>query len=373
MNSEKGKEARVLKRIGAALVLLALLLSAAGCGGIIKKDYLSVQPHVEPSSAAPAQEPEEQPPLVGNRNELRGTVLSFVRDWTELGTIRVRDYDGDIAADLSETMEYITREDPIGAYAVDYADAELLGSASYGTIEVRLVFRRSAAEIDAIVTVSGSAGAEEKIRAALNNFDTALTLRIRNYAETDFAAQIRKYCLSNPAQMPVLPEVSASVYPQEGETRILELHFTYSATRDEMRAMQNSVSTLLSSASAYVRAEEDGMERMQRLFRYLIMRISYTAAEEPVDCPAYSLLKERLASSLSFASVVCAECSQSETPCEIVEGTRDGQSWAWNRIRLGGETYYVDLMRSWELQEADLSLLSREDLLNLGYAWEKAS
>ena len=109
MNSEKGKEARVLKRIGAALVLLALLLSAAGCGGIIKKDYLSVQPHIEPSSAAPAQEPEEQPPLVGNRNELRGTVLSFVRDWTELGTIRVRDYDGDIAADLSETMEYITR------------------------------------------------------------------------------------------------------------------------------------------------------------------------------------------------------------------------------------------------------------------------
>ena len=198
-------------------------------------------------------------------------------------------------------------------------------------------------------------------------------LESEHLTETDFAAQIRKYCLSNPAQMPVLPEVSASVYPQEGETRILELHFTYSATRDEMRAMQNSVSTLLSSASAYVRAEEAGMERMQRLFRYLIMRISYTAAEEPMDCPAYSLLKERLASSLAFASVVCAECSQSEIPCEIVEGTRDGQSWAWNRIRLGGETYYVDLMRSWELQEADLSLLSREDLLNLGYAWENAS
>ena len=49
-------------------------------------------------------------------------------------------------------------------YAVDYADAELRGDAQTGTVEVSIVFRRSAAEIDAIVTVSGVNGAHAKIR-----------------------------------------------------------------------------------------------------------------------------------------------------------------------------------------------------------------
>ena len=85
-------------------------------------------------------------------------------------------------------MRYITQEDPIGAYAVDYADAELRGDAQTGTVEVSIVFRRSAAEIDAIVTVSGINGAHAKIRQALANFDAALTLRIRSYEDAATSA-----------------------------------------------------------------------------------------------------------------------------------------------------------------------------------------
>ena len=97
-----------MKRLTLALLLLALLFTAAGCGRIIKNDYRSVEPHSEPSGGAQAQPQEEQIPVVGNRNELRGNVLSFVRSWTELGTLRVRGYDGDISADLAETINYIT-------------------------------------------------------------------------------------------------------------------------------------------------------------------------------------------------------------------------------------------------------------------------
>lgn len=202
------------------LPLLLAVLLLTGCESVIKNDYLSVHPHVEPS-AAPTEAPvEEAPPEAHNRNELRGTMLSFVRDWTEQATIQIRSYQGDLNADLSETLQYITAEDPIGAYALDYADAELTGNQTYGSVAVRLVFRRSAAEIDAIVTVSGLSGAQEKIRSALLNYDSALTLRIRSYEDADFPAEIRAFCLNNPGQISVLPKVSASVYPQEGETRI---------------------------------------------------------------------------------------------------------------------------------------------------------
>ena len=361
-----------MKRAALVLLLLVLLVTASACEKIIKNDCFSFKPHVE-SAPTETQPPEEEtPPVVTNRNELRGTVLSFVRNWTELGTIYVRNYSGDLYTDLDETMRYLSDEDPIGAYAVDYADAELSGRPTYGTIEVRLVFRRSASEIDAIVTVSGHSGAMEKIRSSLLNFDTALTLRIRDYEEADFPAEIRNLCLCAPAQLPVLPEVSASVYPQEGETRILELHFNYAASRDEMRTMQKSSATLLSSASAYVRSGQDDRERMQNLQRYLLSRMDYAIAEAPSDRPAYQLLKDRLASSLGFASVVYAECEQSKMTCRIIEGTRGGESRAWNCLTIDGEECYVDLMRSLELGQTDLTLLTADDLLAEGYVWQAA-
>ena len=158
-------------------------------------------------------------------------MLSFVRNWTEQGEIRTSGYSGDLTADLTETVRYITQEDPIGAYAVDYADAELRGDAQTGTVEVSIVFRRSAAEIDAIVTVSGVNGAHAKIRQALANFDAALTRRSRSYEDADFSGYIRTYCLEHPDSAMALPEVSAAVYPEPGEPRILALQLAYSRPR----------------------------------------------------------------------------------------------------------------------------------------------
>lgn len=349
-----------------ALLLAALLLT--GCESVIKNDYLSVHPHVEPSAAPTAAPAEEAAPEASNRNELRGTMLSFVRDWTEQATIQIRGYQGDLNADLAETLQYITAEDPIGAYALDYADAELSGNRIYGSVAVRLVFRRSAAEIDAIVTVSGLSGAQEKIKSALQNFDSALTLRIRSYEDADFPAEIRALCLEN--SYPVLPEISANVYPQEGETRILELHFSYNATRDEMRTMQKSVNTLLSSASTYMRSGADDTERLQNLLRYLFSRMDYTADGGQTDRPLYDLLHERRATSLGFACVVSAECAQAQIPCVLIEGTRGGEYRAWNRLTVNDEECYIDLMRAFEHGNAELELLSEQTLLAEGYAWE---
>lgn len=349
------------------LPLLLAVLLLTGCESVIKNDYLSVHPHVEPSVASTAAPAEETPPEVSNRNELRGTMLSFVRDWTEQASIRIRRYRGDLNADLAETLQYITAEDPIGAYALDYADAELTGNQIYGTVAVRLVFRRSAAEIDAIVTVSGLSGAQEKIKNALMNYDSALTLRIRSYEDADFSEEIRKICMENPGQHPVLPEVSASVYPQEGETRILELHFTYDMTRDEMRSMQKSVATLLSSASNYMRSGADDTEQLQNLLRYLFSRMDYTTDGEVTAHPVYDLLHERRASSLGFACVVNAECAQARIPCTIVEGTRNGEYRAWNRLTVNDEECYIDLMRALEQENPVLELLTEQTLAAEGY------
>ena len=132
-----------MKRFAALAVLTALLVSLSACGQWVKDEYLSVGTHQEQPLPTQQTESADEPVVVGNRNELRGAVLSCIRNWTERSTLTVRGYDGDINADLQETLRYVTAEDPIGAFAVDYADAELSGDAKSGTIELSLVFRRS--------------------------------------------------------------------------------------------------------------------------------------------------------------------------------------------------------------------------------------
>ena len=362
---------RKMKNALCVLLLLGVLLGLSGCGNWVENEYLSVGEHVEqpiPTTTVPEEEPQ---PVVTNRTELRGMVLSFIRDWTEQGMILVRDYDGDISADVTETLRYVMEEDPIGAYAVDYADAELNGDAADGSILLSIVFRRSSAEVDAIVTVNGKDAADQRIHRALSNFDSSLTLRIRNYTETDYVAEIREYCLANPDQIFTVPEVSAEVYPKEGETRILELHFLYPASRDEMRLMQNSVNTILLSSSSYVRQGTDEQERAELLFRFLTTRFQYTLSETEPEMPLYSLLCEGIAHSLSFANAFYAEGLEAELDCRIVSGFLNEMPYYWDMLRLDGEYYHVDLMRAVEQGESELMLLTDDELRANGYVWDE--
>ena len=360
-----------MKKIAALFLLLALFLGLAACDRLVMDDYYLSSPHSEQPSQQQEPQQEDVPPTVTNRTELRGAMLSFIRDWTEQGTILISRYSGNVSEDLQETLDYVTREDPMGAYAVDYMDAEFDGTNQNGSISVNIVFRRSAAEMDAIITVNGNSVAYAKIQQALIAYDSSLTLRIRNYQPTDFEAYIQKYCIEHPETIIALPVLSAEVYPSEGETRILELHFSYPVPRDEMRMMQTSVSTILSSATSYIRSGQTDLERAELLYRFLTTRFDYSLSETVPTMPAYSLLCEGIAHGLSFASVFYAQCESVDIDCIIVSGQKDGQEHYWNLLRIEEEYYHVDLMRSITGGEGELSLLLSQQLLDGGYAWDE--
>lgn len=362
-----------MKRLLAAALSVALILTLVGCGSRTGDEYYVEESHVEQPLPTAAPTEAEAIPTVSSRNELRGTVLSFIRNWTERGVIAVRDYDGDLSTDLSEILSYATQEDPIGAYAVDYADAELSGDGQEGSIALSLVFRRSAAEISSIVTVNDITAAKTKIQQALIAYDTALTLRIRSYTEADFAQDVRQYCLEHPDQIVAVPDLSAELYPNEGATRILELHFSYPDTRDELQRKLASVQTILLSASSYVSSGRSDHDRAALLFRFLTTRFDYTVRETEPAMPAYDLLCEGAAHSLSFAAVFRAECVAAGMECWLVSGTLNGQSHSWNLLRLEDGWYYVDLMRSVLLEETELRLLTPEEAASAGYAWDTSA
>ena len=359
-----------MKRL-TALLLAMLLLLLTGCDSLVKDSYQVVVRHSEePPEPASLEEAEPADTVVSNRSELRGTVLSCIRNWVEHDYILIRNYRGGLEADLKEILRYATQEDPIGAYAVDFIDGQLTGDRKQGKIELSIVFRRSSGEINSIVTVNTTEGALSRIDHALKNFDTSLTLRIRDYKETNFNAYIREFCLNNPNFMPVIPQTSAELYPQKGQTRILELHFLYPENRDELRQKQKAIVTILDSAAAYVNTGREDRDKIDMLSRFLYNRFRYTVGEEDSGTPVHSLLCAGVASSLAFSTVFYYECNRAQLPCWKVEGTLRGEPRYWDIVLIDGIYYHLDLMAEVEQESREVRLMDQNEMKEAGYRWD---
>ena len=61
--------------------------------------------------------------------------------------------------------------------------------------------------------------------------------------------------------------------------------------------------------------------------------------------PAYSLLQHGVGDSRAFATVYAAMCRKAGLECLVVTGTRSGEPWAWNMIKLGSAYQHVDLLK----------------------------
>lgn len=360
-----------MKRLILCLLLLCFL---CGCTLQGSGDYLSLRPHVEQPISSPQGEPSQEPTLVRNRTELRGAILSLIRNWQEIGTLQIPEYEGDPESDLNEALLYATRKDPVGAYSVDYADGEIIEEKGTTYVQISIVFRRSAAETNAIIPVANSKEVLQKISEALDNFSTSLTLRIRNYTEEDFSAHILNYCMENPRKVLAIPEFSADLYPEEGSHRILELHFSYPESKESMRSKLRSMQTLFQSSAIHAEQGQTQAERAENLFRYLTGRsTAYGVTGRTPAMPAYSLLCDKVAHDLSFAIVFHDRCKECGLRSSIVTGEKNGRKYYWNLLYLDGVAYHVDLFRSVGLGEQELTLLYDEDLLEEGYLWDRES
>ncbi len=352
------------------IVLLLLLLLLVGCSS--QEDYLSIRPHVEQPTQVPAPTETDPIPVVTNRLELRGAILSLIDNWKEQGTVLIQNYEGDVAQNLSEVMEYATGQHPTGAYAVDYADAEIVEENGQQLVQVSFVFRRSISEINSIVLVDNNDAAYAEITEALANYSTALTLRIRRYSAQDFTEDIVDYCMENPRVIPAIPEFSLKLYPEEGDHRIMELHFTYPESKDVMREKLLEPETTFQSALSYGKTGKTPTEQAKRLCHYLIRRRNQTLTDTAPTFPVYSLLSENIGHDLSYAMCYHDLCTSLGITSHIVKGMKDDKAYYWNLLVFDNETFHVDLRRYMEQGSNTMVPLYDEELLAEGYFWDQS-
>lgn len=352
------------RRLTAAALALALL-GLTGCGWL-ENEYVSVSEHKEPYVYT---EPETERPIptASDADALQALILSFVREGTARDMIDVTNYSGDVRTDVAEVMNALAY-DPIYAYAVDYSDYEFYEQDEQTLLEVDMVYRRSAEEIAAIRSVRGMESAKVVIADALNNLDMAVTMKITEYSDMDYESYVTRACLENPAQIVEIPEITVAVYPQKGTTRVVELYFGYSNSRDEMRSMQKNISTLLSSVGSYVRRGDTQADRLKLLCEYLITRNDYQETTGP-DMPAYSLLSRLQADDAGFASAFYYGAKQAGMECWLVCGSKDGAPYYWNIVELDDRYYHIDLMQQWRSGIAEPELHTDAEMA--GYEWDR--
>ena len=286
----------------------------------------------------------------------------------EHGVIHVYNYSGSVPDDVPAAAYAVWKNDPVGAYAVEFITTDCNLLVSYYEIRVDITYRHSRTELAAIEYVRGPGGAQRAIEAALDAAVPALVLRISAFDEAfDCQAIVSAYCAANPETVMEEPAVQAAVYPDSGSTRIVELNFTYEHTAEELAAMRSAVSSALTSAANYVRYRDDPAGKAELLFSYLAERFDYEVIES--STPVYALLCEGIANSRTFSQIWQILCDRVGIECQTVSGYFDGESYAWNILCIDGQYRHVDLMRNALEDTQHLSYYTDDEMTR--YSWDR--
>lgn len=324
-------------RITALLLAVCLLLS--GCSWL-DGSYVSVTPHQEQRQVGS----HASVTVADNYLDLMAALEEMIASGTESAAIIVSNYPTNaVESGMAVAIRYAMENDPIGAYAVDDITYELGSSAGQPAVAVNIQYRHSRAEIRQIYRLETMNETESVVEQALREYSADAVMLVEDYSKKDFTQFVEDFAEEHPQIVMELPQVAVGVYGT-GQTRVVELIFSYQTARDSLRQMQSQVKTMFDSAAMYVSGEGSDWQKYSQLYGFLMERFDYQV--ETSITPAYSLLRHGVGDSRAFAVVYAAMCQAAGLECRIVTGTKSGEPWTWNLVKNGDQYYHVDLLRS---------------------------
>lgn len=337
------------------LAALAAVLCLSGCSWM-DGSYVSVTPH----QIGISQMGEDGAQPVGSYSQLLSALIQMVDEGSAEGLFALTEYPREAAMeDVEQAVDYVTHIYPIGAYAVESVEY------AFGTnaISVDITYRHSAQQIGSIRTVRGADDAREAVEEAMEDGEEQLVLQIIGYRDTDFTAMVQDYGWRNPDRIMEIPGVTARVWPDRGDTRVVELQFYYRTDREILRSMRQEVQPLFSSAALYVSGQSADRTKYSQLHAFLTERFDYQL--EYTVTPAYSLLCRGIGDSRAFSQVYAAMCQRIGLEARTVSGTKNGEPYWWNQIFLEDRWYHLDVTASGPFAPMTDDQMS-------GYEWDRA-
>lgn len=315
----------------------ALCLLLGGCGWL-NGSFVSVTPH-----EAPKQVSHTDTITAADYMEFLSALKQLVSAGTEVAAIHVEEYPEDtLEAGVRRAVFNVTHSDPVGAYAVEDIQYEIGSSSGLPAVSITVTYRHNSTELQRIRRAADSSQARTIVANALEGYEAGIVLLVNRYEETDFSQFVQDYANDHPETIMEVPKVTQAQYGV-GDSRVVELIFSYQTSRDSLRRMQAQVKPVFDSAVLYVSGDGDDYQKFSQLYAFLMERFEYK--QETSITPAYSLLRHGTGDSRAFAQVYAAMCRDAGLTCMTVTGTRDGEPWTWNILLDGEEYYHVDLLR----------------------------
>ena len=348
-------------------IMLALCLLLSGCSGWLDSHYQSVTPHEEPFA-----QPETENVSVSNYTQLCQTLRTLVESGAEKGIISIARYDQkQVQTDVNKAVKEIMKTDPVAAYAVEDIAYEFGANAGQYAVAVTISYLHGRSEIQKIQRVADLQEAKTVLSDTMNKCNSGIVLYVDAFEELDFEQWVSDYAAENPDLVMEVPAVSASVYPEEGEARVVELRFAYQNSRESLRLMQSKVSILFDAAAIYAGEEGDTAERYFKLYSFL-MGLFQTYQLDSSLTPAYSLLQHGVGDTKAFATVYAAMCEKAGLECIVVTGMRAGEARYWNMVLVDDIYYHVDLLACEHNDEFKMQtdVEMRDGGEMTGYVWD---
>ena len=335
---------------------LALCMVLGGCSNVFDGYYSSVKPHQQQSTSGVSQNVS-----ASNYTQLYSALTKMIEAGRVDGVISVVNYEQHLVeTDMKRAISDAMSRNAIAAYAVESVSFEMGKSGGQAALDVSIQYTHNRAEILKIKQVHSVDEAKTVIASALNQCEADTVIQIRNFEDTDFIQAVESYALENPQYVMEQPQVTVNVYPESGTNRVVELRFTYQTSRESLRSMQEQVQPVFASAALYVSGDGEEGEKYSQLYSFLMERYDYQI--DASITPTYSLLRHGVGDSRAFAMVYAAMCRQAGLECQVVSGTRDGESYYWNIVCDEGIYYHVNLL--------EVSYKERTDEQMAGFVWD---
>ena len=348
-----------MKRLVAILMAGCMLLS--GCSTMFDGSYVNITPY-----EGQVEQPDESAVSVSDYAQLYAALRNMTQNGKESGVVYVSEYAQEaLQSDVDTAVRKLMAQDPITAYAVEKIDVQIGTNAGQSAIAVSISYLHNKSQIRKIKTVKTMDEARKVVRSELENFSSGVAIYISEYEASDIQQWVEDHAANYPELVMEVPEVTVNLYPDNGDTRVVELKFNYRSSRDALRVMQSEVTPIFAAAQAHVSADVDQRLKFAKLYDFLMGCVGDYKLETSIT-PSYSLLIHDVGDAKAFASVYAAMCRLAGLECATVSGTRQGSAWYWNIVSVDGAYYHVDILRCSE--NGGFRMMTDSEMT--GYVWD---
>ena len=311
-------------------VMAVVLLLTAGCSSMLERSYYSEEKHYEQYLEVDESSAVE----VGDYRELKSAILYFVEQGMNNGTVRAREYDGDITADLTEICLSL-QNDPMGAYAVEYISHEKVNMVTYSEVNVYFTYRVSKEQMQTLRDVSYY-NLSEEFEKFFASGESYAAFNISYLSMTTEELQQLFAQAQDFAPAPAISELM--LYPDSGLQRIVEITADYGMEKDDIQRRCMELEESIKGVLKDVPAAGDE-EKCLWLAGALADKCAY---DKNAGSEGYDALVNGAADSRGYARAYMLLCRELDIDCEVVCGTKFGDEWYFNSVTLGEDTFYLD-------------------------------